>query len=598
MPTAEEYKAAAKRAYDGGDMPAAEHFRKLYTESAVKRPAKAEGFDPANPADVDPTVGMSTLEKLIAGTSEGARSAGRGVQQAIIEGGLGPADGLANLMLNQIPGVRDQRADAVQALRDKVVEHRRLDAPLNDTGAGLTGNIIGNVVPGLVAAYATRGKIPASYLATAAEGAGYGSLMEHASDAERLVNTALTGVLSPVFRGTANVLSRGAKFIPEALRKMKRALPEEALKKLVSGKDSGTAMTAVHDFLTSSHKALKDRFKAAYAANEGNAALPQVQLALTKDALNSMLTPNVTQELKLASSPYIGKILGALDNVANPSSVILSPSGKPIPSTSSFQYSDLTQAIRDVSKTASRLAKAGHEDAQAVNNVKDLLNQELKHWGDIGGNYKGTMPATEAAANKAMTASTLAERDAINTEFKNTLGQWRMPGTALNKAAKPDKMGGVVNPNSNAIDTLVGGQADYTPNIASIEKIIPGFQKTLQDLHLSTLNKPSTSGVLANKISQAPSQLHDAPTMERLNMIAEGLRRRAPNTDITIADAVTFGINPKAGIAKVAAKQAGAGPSARFLYGIEEPNYIAKAASEGYRGTYLSPTLAALLGSK
>jgi len=65
----------------------------------------------------DPTSGMSGLEKFNAGMGKAFADIGRGASQLV---GLGPTP-------------------------NQTVENRRLDAPLMNTGAGLTGNIAGNV---------------------------------------------------------------------------------------------------------------------------------------------------------------------------------------------------------------------------------------------------------------------------------------------------------------------------------------------------------------------------------------------------------------------------------------------------------------------
>lgn len=113
----------------------------------------------------DPTEGMSTTEKLLAGVGKAFTDVGRGVGQAV---------GLVS------------RAD--------IEESRRLDAPLMKTGAGMTGNILGNV-----AALAPTSMIPgaASIPGAAMIGAATGALAPSASTEETLKNTALGGVLSP-----------------------------------------------------------------------------------------------------------------------------------------------------------------------------------------------------------------------------------------------------------------------------------------------------------------------------------------------------------------------------------------------------------------
>lgn len=140
----------------------------------------------------DPTEGMSTTEKVLAG-----------VGKAIVDTGRG---------LGQLVGA---------VSREEVEEARKLDAPLMKTGAGMAGNIAGNVgmvlLPGGVlkgagqvanAARVTRAAAPALSAAgnallvpktikgAAALGATTGLIQPSTSTGETVFNTALGGVAS------------------------------------------------------------------------------------------------------------------------------------------------------------------------------------------------------------------------------------------------------------------------------------------------------------------------------------------------------------------------------------------------------------------
>lgn len=83
------------------------------------------GINPDAPAPaVDPTEGMIGLEKFSAGVGKAIVDTGRGLQQ--------------------LTGLGDQ-----EALSQKIAEERELTAPLMDTGAGMAGNIGGNVAMAL-----------------------------------------------------------------------------------------------------------------------------------------------------------------------------------------------------------------------------------------------------------------------------------------------------------------------------------------------------------------------------------------------------------------------------------------------------------------
>lgn len=113
------------------------------------------------PISADPTEGMSGLDKFRAGMGKAFYDLGRGAGQMV---------GLVS--------------------RDDVAESRRLDAPLMDTGAGVAGNITGNV-----AAFAPTALIPGANTVTGAglAGAGMGLLAPSTSTKETVTNVLLGG---------------------------------------------------------------------------------------------------------------------------------------------------------------------------------------------------------------------------------------------------------------------------------------------------------------------------------------------------------------------------------------------------------------------
>lgn len=113
----------------------------------------------------DPTAGMSMTDKLLAGVGKAFADTGRG--------------------LGQLVGLVD---------RNDVAEARKRDAPLMRTGAGIAGNIAGNI-GALVPTVAIPG---ANTIAgSAAIGAVAGLLQPSTSTKETLTNVGLGGVLSP-----------------------------------------------------------------------------------------------------------------------------------------------------------------------------------------------------------------------------------------------------------------------------------------------------------------------------------------------------------------------------------------------------------------
>lgn len=138
----------------------------------------------------DPTDGMSGVDRFRAGMGKAFADLGRGVGQYV--------------------GLTD-RAD--------VAEARKLDRPLMNTGAGLAGNITGNV-----AALLPTALVPGAntYTGAAAIGAATGALQPSESGSETLKNTLLGGAAAPAtiaaVRG-GQALYQGAKGLVEPFTK-------------------------------------------------------------------------------------------------------------------------------------------------------------------------------------------------------------------------------------------------------------------------------------------------------------------------------------------------------------------------------------------
>ena len=111
MADLEQLKRALVNADRAGDTAAAMAFAKAIRQQinvAPRNEPKAE--------KLDPTEGMSTTQKVLAGTGKAMVDAGRGVGQMV--------------------GLVDQK---------DIDEAKKLDAPLMNTGAGTAGNILGNI---------------------------------------------------------------------------------------------------------------------------------------------------------------------------------------------------------------------------------------------------------------------------------------------------------------------------------------------------------------------------------------------------------------------------------------------------------------------
>jgi len=138
--------------------------------SNVSRPSGSQ-YDPYNP-----TVGMSGTQKFLAGAGKALTDVYRGGAQA----------------LGMIPD------EEIAASRDR-------DRPLMETGAGMAGNIAGNV-----AAFLPTAMIPGAntYTGAALTGAAFGALQPTVEGESRIENAAIGGAGGVAGQGLANALSR------------------------------------------------------------------------------------------------------------------------------------------------------------------------------------------------------------------------------------------------------------------------------------------------------------------------------------------------------------------------------------------------------
>lgn len=143
--------------------------KKYYPDIPIGEFSKRIAYTPVNP-----TEGMSTGQKLVAGYGKAGSDLVRGVGQMV--------------------GMVD---------RKDIAETRKLDAPLMNTGAGTTGNIGGNVAAMIPAAMIPGG---ATIPGAAAIGGVAGLLQPSTSTQETMMNTGLGAAAGPL----VTMLGRGA----------------------------------------------------------------------------------------------------------------------------------------------------------------------------------------------------------------------------------------------------------------------------------------------------------------------------------------------------------------------------------------------------
>jgi hypothetical protein len=204
----------------------------------VSRPAAVGGpNDPLSAENINPAKNMSGVERFAAGAGKAVSDVGLGVQQvgARVADFVAPRErNLSSLVTGNAPQSR------VEELQAKVAESRRLDAPLMQTGAGVAGNIAGNV-----AMLAPTTMIPGVNTVTGAATVGglAGALQPATSAGETALNTGLGVAGGAAGQWGANKLAQLATSAGSSITQGQRAAAaggQAQGMRLTPGKASGS----------------------------------------------------------------------------------------------------------------------------------------------------------------------------------------------------------------------------------------------------------------------------------------------------------------------------------------------------------------------
>lgn len=159
----------------------------------------------------NPTQDMSMLDKGLAGAGSAFHNLGVGARQL--------ASGLTG--------------EAPEVLRAKAAEERRIQEPLLDTGAGMAGNVVGNIAAAapLAAAASTAGVgAGAGLFGRAALGAGegalYGALAPETKEGERESNIMWGGGIGGTLPVVGAISRKAVGEVDPALKKAREVLKE------------------------------------------------------------------------------------------------------------------------------------------------------------------------------------------------------------------------------------------------------------------------------------------------------------------------------------------------------------------------------------
>lgn len=206
------------------------------TQEQVLAYAQAQYKPQAQPERINPTDGMSTTGRVLAGAGKSVVDTGRGLKQlatnnakrhssaitALVDRfGIDPAKRIAH-GIDAALGASQQRQQAV------IDESRRLDAPLMETGGGMVGNIAGTVGQSLLMPGAGAASLTGRLGTAAAQGGAFAGSQPVASGESRGGNMALGAGLGAGGQGVSSGVARVGRGMADKISPQLLALYERA----------------------------------------------------------------------------------------------------------------------------------------------------------------------------------------------------------------------------------------------------------------------------------------------------------------------------------------------------------------------------------
>lgn len=227
-----------------------------FSQKQAKAPAPQETYDP--------TEGMSGTDKFLAGAGKAFADVGRGVRQYLPQaiGGLSGED---------------------------IAEARRLDQPLMATGAGMAGNVAGNVAAALpVALVPGANTVAGSGLA----GAAYGALQPGVDAAERFKNIAIGGAAGAAVPAAIRAAQIGRSFVDPLYQGGRERIIGNTLRNAAGNQadDAMRNMRAAQPLVPGSMPTAAEA-----AQNPGIAALQRTATASDPVAMNELAARQMAQ---------------------------------------------------------------------------------------------------------------------------------------------------------------------------------------------------------------------------------------------------------------------------------------------------------------
>lgn len=377
--------------------------RKFYSDMPYASFLKSVDFS----EKVDPTADMSGGQKFMAGAGKAFTDIGRGV--------------------GQMAGVVPQSS---------IDDSKSLDAPLMKTGAGLAGNIAGNV-----AAFAPTAFIPGVNTLTgaAALGGTMGAVQPVATGDSRSANTALGAGLGVAGQGAANAIGRAIRPVQSQLTPELSGLAAKAQAQgipLTAAQRTGSRPLAITESVLENLPFTADK---QLAIKEGQKAAFNKAALRTIGAESDKATPEVLN----AAKTRIGQSFQDLSarNAVGLDDEFINALAKVDSSVTPFSSGKIADNIEKGMELAAKGKISGSEYQKVRSSLGKAASSAFSTDAELGQALKSIRNALDDAATRSISES---DKAAWSTARK----QWQAL-KVLEKAAAPtsaDAVAGNVSP--------------------------------------------------------------------------------------------------------------------------------------------------------
>jgi len=513
-----------------------------YVQSQFSQQGKSERVAAQEKTDreaYNPTKGMSTPGKMAAGFGKAIVDTGRGLGQMV---------GLTS--------------------RDDVAESRKVDEPLMKTGAGIAGNVLGNVAVAAPTAFIPGAQtIPGAAII----GAGMGLAQPSVSTSETMKNTAIGGVagaavpalvrgaqvarsfVDPLYEGgRERIMGRmlratAGDHADEAVANMRTAPQFVPGSQPMAGEASGIpSLAALQRTATATSPNAANQAAARTAAN--NEARVAYLQSLTPDVAASRAAreaaagplydaarqggfdPNVVQAIQ----PQITALMQRVpDDLVNQARQLAQVAGEPIQDMGSVQGAHYLKKAIDSRITQATMAR----DTEAVRAYTGLQGDYLNVLDQLNPAYqqaRQTFARMSPPINQGEVLGEVANRatnfrgDVTPAAFARAIndrtaaGVTRRPNATMQNTLTPDQMTGLQNINQDLLRADFGQTAGRGVGSDTVQKM--AYSNMMQQSGLpGALTSLAPVGVVGNLAQRAGQVVYRDANERMAQQLAEAL---------------------------------------------------------------------------